>query len=117
MTYWGVRTDEGYKGCREPTESIQHYYFSVQSCICFSKPALIDTKPVPEPIQGSGIETDIDGKACRRLMLKVKSPVKFVDFNRGDSNGMGAFSKFSANGVRQGRNSGGNYEELGTVKP
>ncbi|KAI4486256.1 hypothetical protein M0802_012425 [Mischocyttarus mexicanus] len=25
-------------------------------------PALIDTKPVPEPIQGSGIETDIDVK-------------------------------------------------------
>ncbi|KAI4473375.1 hypothetical protein M0802_016152 [Mischocyttarus mexicanus] len=26
------------------------------------KPVLIDTKPVPEPTQGSGIETDIDGK-------------------------------------------------------
>ncbi|KAI4476691.1 hypothetical protein M0802_014838, partial [Mischocyttarus mexicanus] len=26
------------------------------------KPVLIDTKPVPEPIQGSGIETNIDGK-------------------------------------------------------
>ncbi|KAI4486278.1 hypothetical protein M0802_012402 [Mischocyttarus mexicanus] len=34
----------------------------------FSASEHSDTKPVPEPIQGSGIETNIDGKGKRRRL-------------------------------------------------
>ncbi|KAI4495601.1 hypothetical protein M0802_008613 [Mischocyttarus mexicanus] len=33
------------------------------------KPVLIDTKPVPEPTQGFGIETDIDGKLLQSFYV------------------------------------------------
>ncbi|KAI4485700.1 hypothetical protein M0802_012585 [Mischocyttarus mexicanus] len=45
-----------------PHNTSYSYYSSFNRMFSNLKPALIDTKPVPEPIQGSGIETDIDGK-------------------------------------------------------